>query len=127
MSQLSRHSGGPCRAPGLAYFSNYVLIAALLGLGLGMMLAAGLASRPSVFFAVALAGMVRRPSWCCEARDFVVPLVAEGQFVWNYSRRDPPVGTGRLRVLLGSSWRSAAVAWRSTPTEHQLVAPAPTG
>jgi hypothetical protein len=66
----------------LAYFSNYVLIAALLGLGLGMMLA-GNARRLLVLFPAALTVMVL-VVLVLESKDFVVPLVADGQFIWNY-------------------------------------------
>ena len=66
----------------LAYFSNYVLIAALLGLGLGMMLA-DKPRRLLVYFPAALTVMVVAVL-ILERSDFVVPLVAEGQFIWNY-------------------------------------------
>lgn len=66
----------------LAYFSNYVLIAALLGLGLGMMLA-DKSRRLLVFLPAALTVMVVAVL-ILERSDFVVPLVAEGQFIWNY-------------------------------------------
>jgi spermidine synthase len=66
----------------LAYFSNYVLIAALLGLGLGMMLA-DKPRRLIVYFPAALTVMVVAVL-ILERSDFVVPLVAEGQFIWNY-------------------------------------------
>ena len=83
----------------LAYFSNYVLIAALLGLGLGMMLA-GRARRLILFFPLALAGMVVAVL-VLEARDFVVPLVAEGQFVWNYLAEIRASGLAAYGVLVG--------------------------
>ncbi len=66
----------------LAYFSNYVLIASLLGLGLGMMLA-GNRRRLLVAFPPALTAMVVAVL-VLERRNFVVPLVTEGQFIWNY-------------------------------------------
>ena len=47
------------------------------------MMLAGRARRLILFFPLALAGMVVTVL-VLEARDFVVPLVAEGQFVWNY-------------------------------------------
>ena len=83
----------------LAYFSNYVLIAALLGLGLGMMLA-GRARRLILFFPLALTGMVVAVL-VLEARDFVVPLVTEGQFVWNYLAEIQASGLAAYGVLVG--------------------------
>ena len=66
----------------LAYFSNYVLIAALLGLGLGMVLS-DKSRRLLVLFPAGLTVMVA-VVLILERSDFVVPLVTQGQFIWNY-------------------------------------------
>ncbi len=83
----------------LAYFSNYVLIAALLGLGLGMMLA-DKSRRLLVFFPPALTVMVVAVL-ILERSDFVVPLVAEGQFIWNYLAGIKASGLLAYGVLVG--------------------------
>ncbi len=83
----------------LAYFSNYVLIAALLGLGLGMMLA-DKPRRLLVFFPPALTLMVIAVL-VLERSDFVVPLVAEGQFIWNYLAGIKASGLLAYGVLVG--------------------------
>ncbi|HEY7627842.1 MAG TPA: hypothetical protein VH761_12270 [Ilumatobacteraceae bacterium] len=82
----------------LAYFSNYVLIAALLGLGLGMMLS-GRRRRLLVAFAPALVVMVVAVL-VLERRNFVVPLVANDQFVWNYLATIKPSGLLAYGVLV---------------------------
>ncbi|HSB87522.1 MAG TPA: hypothetical protein VLD86_14520, partial [Ilumatobacteraceae bacterium] len=82
----------------LAYFSNYVLIAALLGLGLGMMLAER-RRRLLVAFPLALVAMVVAVL-ILERRNFVVPLVANGQFVWNYLATIKPSGLLAYGVLV---------------------------
>ena len=83
----------------LAYFSNYVLIAALLGLGLGMMLA-DKSRRLLVYFPAALTIMVVAVL-ILERSDFVVPLVAEGQFIWNYLAGIKASGLLAYAVLVG--------------------------
>ena len=83
----------------LAYFSNYVLIASLLGLGLGMMLA-GNRRRLLVAFPPALTAMVVAVL-VLERRNFVVPLVTEGQFIWNYLADIKASGLVAYAVLVG--------------------------
>jgi hypothetical protein len=83
----------------LAYFSNYVLIAALLGLGLGMMLA-GHRRRFLLLFPPALLALVIG-ILVLERSDFVIPLVAEGQFIWNYLVELPPSGFAAYAILVG--------------------------
>ena len=83
----------------LAYFSNYVLIAALLGLGLGMMLAGHrrrfLTLFPPALLALTIGILV------LERTDFVIPLVSEGQFIWNYLAELPPTGFAAYAILVG--------------------------
>ena len=74
----------------LAYFANYVLIAALLGLGVGMLLA-GRRVRLVAAFPAALLGLTLLVL-LLERRNFVMPLVAEGEFVWNYLSHLPATG-----------------------------------
>ena len=83
----------------LAYFSNYVLIAALLGLGLGMMLAQN-RRRLVLAFAPALLGLTI-VVLALERSDFVIPIVAEGQFVWNYLADMKASGLVGYLVLVG--------------------------
>jgi len=83
----------------LAYFSNYVLIAALLGLGLGMMLA-GNSRRLLVFFPPALTVIVVAVL-VLERSDFVIPLVAEDQFIWNYLAEIRASGIMAYGILVG--------------------------
>ena len=83
----------------LAYFSNYVLIASLLGLGLGMMLA-GNRRRLLVAFPPALTAMVVAVL-VLERKNFVVPLVTEGQFIWNYLADIKASGLVAYAVLVG--------------------------
>ncbi len=83
----------------LAYFSNYVLIAALLGLGLGMMVSES-PRRLLAYFPAGLAVMVVAVL-ALERRNFVVPLVAPGQFVWNYLAGIKASGLLAYGVLVG--------------------------
>lgn len=83
----------------LAYFSNYVLIAALLGLGLGMMLSER-RRRLLVIFPAALTAMVIAVL-VLERKNFVVPLVTDGQFIWNYLATIRPSGLLAYGVLVG--------------------------
>ena len=83
----------------LAYFSNYVLIAALLGLGLGMMLSEK-RRRLLVFFPAALTAMVVAVL-ILESKNFVVPVVNEGQFIWNYITGIKASGLLAYGVLVG--------------------------
>lgn len=80
----------------LAYFSNYVLIAALLGLGVGMLLT-GRRSRLLAYFPAALLALAI-VILVLERRRFVLPLVAEGQSIWNY--RDASATTGLLSYVV---------------------------
>lgn len=82
----------------LAYFSNYVLIAALLGLGLGMMLASS-PRRLLAYFPVALLAVVVG-LLALERANFVIPLVADGQFIWNYLADIQPSGFLAYGILL---------------------------
>lgn len=83
----------------LAYFSNYVLIAALLGLGLGMTLAGHRRSLlllfPPGLLLLTLGVLV------LERSEFVIPIVSEGQFVWNYLAELPATGFLAYGVLVG--------------------------
>jgi SAM-dependent methyltransferase len=83
----------------LAYFSNYVLIAALLGLGLGMTLARHrrgflLLFPPGLLF-LTIGVLV------LERSNFVIPIVSEGQFVWNYLSELPAAGFAAYGILVG--------------------------
>jgi len=99
----------------LAYFSNYVLIAALLGLGLGMMLAQN-RRRLVLAFAPALLGLTI-VVLALERSDFVIPIVAEGQFVWNYLADMKASGLVGYLVLVGffvavvAVWLLAGAGW----------------
>jgi spermidine synthase len=83
----------------LAYFSNYVLIAALLGLGLGLMLASG-PRRLVLVFAPALL-IVVVAVLVLERSNFVIPIVSEGQFVWNYLTGLRAAGLVSYLILVG--------------------------
>jgi SAM-dependent methyltransferase len=83
----------------LAYFSNYVLIAALLGIGLGM-ITAGHSRRVAVFFAPGLL-LLTLGVLVLERSNFVIPIVSEGQFVWNYLADLPATGFAAYGILLG--------------------------
>lgn len=82
----------------LAYFTNFVLIAALLGLGLGMLLAgrrARLAAYfPSGLLALALLVLLLK-RW-----NIVLPVVAEGQVVWGYLHNLPATGVVAYLALI---------------------------
>lgn len=106
----------------LAYFSNFVLIAALLGLGLGMLLS----SRRDLlrYFPAALLGLALVVVFM-ERTQFVLPIVSEGQFIWNYLSELPAAGVlayagfvafflavAGVFVLLGHEVGSALRAFR---------------
>jgi hypothetical protein len=83
----------------LAYFSNYVLIAALLGIGLGMV-TANHPRRLVHFFAPAVL-LLTFGVLVLERSNFVIPIVSEGQFVWNYLADLPTTGFAAYGILLG--------------------------
>jgi hypothetical protein len=83
----------------LAYFSNYVLIAALLGLGLGMALA-GHRRQLLLWFPPGLL-LLTYGVLVLERSNFVVPIVGEGQFVWNYLVSLPATGLMAYGILVG--------------------------
>lgn len=83
----------------LAYFSNYVLIAALLGLGLGMILAGHRRSLLLLFPPGLL--LLTFGVLALERIGFVVPIVSEGQFVWNYLAELPATGFAAYGILVG--------------------------
>src|SRR5919202_995150 len=66
----------------LAYFTNFVLIAALLGLGVGMLLT-GRRNRLSAYFPAALFALTVLVL-VLERTNFVLPITSPGQFVWSY-------------------------------------------
>lgn len=83
----------------LAYFSNYVLIATLLGLGLGMILG-GHARRLLLLFPPGLL-LLTLGVLVLERSSFVIPIVSEGQFVWNYLAELPATGFAGYGILVG--------------------------
>ncbi len=83
----------------LAYFSNYVLIAALLGLGVGMLLA-GRRVRLVAYFPPALLGLTLLVL-LLEPWNFVMPLLAEGQSVWNSPAELPATGLLAYATVVG--------------------------
>src|SRR5437660_5837526 len=83
----------------LAYFTNFVLIAALLGLGLGMLLAVR-KLRLVTFFPMALlvlTGLVL----ILARHNLVLPLVTQGEFMWGYVQYLPGAGWFSYLVLVG--------------------------
>src|SRR5947209_15510686 len=64
----------------LAYFTNFVLIAALLGLGVGMLLASRRLRLALVFPAAML--ILTLFVLILERHNLVLPLVTQGEFVW---------------------------------------------
>jgi len=82
----------------LAYFANYVLIAALLGLGLGMLLTRRRA-RLVAFFTPALL-LLTLFVLLLERVRFVMPIVSEGQFIWIYVAHMPARGMLTYAVLV---------------------------
>lgn len=83
----------------VAYFTNFVLIAALLGLGVGMLLA-GRRARLLGYFAPALLVLTLLVV-LLESANFVLPIVSQGQFVWNYIHTLPANGFLAYGVLVG--------------------------
>lgn len=82
----------------LAYFTNFVLIAALLGLGVGMLLAVRraelLAYFPGALLALtALVVVLKRTG-------LFLPIVSTGQFVWDYIHHLAPTGLLAYLVLV---------------------------
>jgi len=82
----------------LAYFTNFVLIAALLGLGVGMLLSA---RRPRLvlYFPTALL-ILTVVVLILEHYDLVLPLVTQGEFVWGYVQYLPTTGIIAYLVLV---------------------------
>ena len=82
----------------LAYFTNFVLIAALLGLGVGMLLAVRRWELAPYFplGLLALTAMVV----VLEHSNFVLPIVSQGQFVWGYLYHLPASGVLAYLVLV---------------------------
>jgi hypothetical protein len=83
----------------MAYFANFVLIAALLGLGVGLLLA-GRRVRLVAYFPPALL-VLTLFALILESAHFVLPIVSEGQVVWNYLQVLPATGVLAYGVLLG--------------------------
>jgi hypothetical protein len=91
----------------LAYFSNYVLIAALLGIGVGMLLA-DRRRRLVLVFAPALLCLMG-VILLLEAVHFVLPLATEGQAIWNQLGIKPSEGAAAYATLVGLFLLIAAV------------------
>jgi SAM-dependent methyltransferase len=83
----------------LAYFSNYVLIAALLGIGAGMLLA-GRRQRLFVAFAPSLLGLMAL-IFQLEVHNFALPVDSTGQAIWNQLGREPASGAVSYGLLVG--------------------------
>ncbi len=83
----------------LAYFTNFVLIAALLGLGVGMLIARRKV-RLVDYFGPALAA-VTLLVLLLERYKFVMPLVSENQFIWNYITALPVTGVLAYAIMVG--------------------------
>jgi spermidine synthase len=83
----------------LAYFTNFVLIAALLGLGVGMLLA-GRRWPLEQYFPLALL-VLTLVVVALERYNFVLPIVSHDQFVWGYVYHLPASGVLAYFVLVG--------------------------
>ncbi|MDQ3856385.1 MAG: hypothetical protein M3281_08355, partial [Chloroflexota bacterium] len=83
----------------LAYFTNFVLIAALLGLGVGMLIARRQV-RLLDYFGPAMVTLTL-VVLLLERHNFVMPLVSEHQFVWNYATKLAVSGVLAYAVLVG--------------------------
>lgn len=83
----------------LAYFTNFVLIAALLGLGVGMLLA-GRRWPLERYFPVALL-ILTLVVVAMEHYNFVLPIVTHDQFVWGYVYHLPAAGVLAYFILVG--------------------------
>ena len=82
----------------LAYFSNYVLIAALLGIGAGMLLA-GRRQRLILAFAPALL-LLMFAIFQLEVHNLALPLDSEGQAFWNQLGKEPAKGAESYGLLI---------------------------
>jgi hypothetical protein len=83
----------------LAYFSNYVLIAALLGIGAGMLLAAR-RQRLILAFAPALL-LLMFAIFQLEVHNLALPVDSEGQAIWNQLGKEPAKGAESYGLLIG--------------------------
>jgi spermidine synthase len=82
----------------LAYFTNFVLISALLGLGVGMLLA-GRRLRLALFFPAAVLVLTVFVA-ILERYNLVLPLVTQGELVWGYVQYLPGTGIVAYFVLV---------------------------
>jgi SAM-dependent methyltransferase len=82
----------------LAYFTNFVLIAALLGLGVGLLLAVR-RMQLALYFPVALLALTTL-ILVLERQDIVLPIVTTGQFVWGNLRSLPATGSFGYLILV---------------------------
>ena len=89
----------PTRLRVLAYFSNFILIAALLGLGLGMLIA-GRWRRTLNRFPLMLAVLVLLVV-LIERSGLVLPLANESNFIWNGLSRQSTPGPLPYVLLVG--------------------------
>src|SRR5947209_6549998 len=82
----------------LAYFTNFVLIAALLGLGVGMLQATRRRQLapyfPAGLFGLAIFVVV------LEHHNLVLPIVSQGEVVWGYVQYLSPIGLLSYVVLI---------------------------
>ncbi len=83
----------------LAYFTNFVLIAALLGLGVGMLIARRQVRLINYFGPALVAVTVL--VLLLERYKFVMPLVSENQFIWNYITALPVTGVLAYAIMVG--------------------------
>ena len=89
----------PTRLRLLAYFSNFILIAALLGLGLGMLIG-GRWRRTVNRFPLMLAMLVLLVV-LIERSGLVLPLANENNFIWNGLSRQSTPGPLPYVLLVG--------------------------
>jgi SAM-dependent methyltransferase len=82
----------------LAYFTNFVLIAALLGLGVGMLLAVRRV-RLAWFFPAGLFGLTILVL-VLERHDLVLPILTQGQFMWGGAQYGASAGMFAYLVLV---------------------------
>src|SRR5947209_10655972 len=82
----------------LAYFTNFVLIAALLGLGVGMLLAVR-RLRLLVFFPAAVLMLVILVG-VLERQNLVLPLISQDQFLWGNLHSLPQTGLLSYLILV---------------------------
>lgn len=82
----------------LAYFTNFVLIAALLGLGVGMLLAVRRTWLAPYFPAALL--VLTLFVLVLERHNLVLPLVSQQEFVWGHFQYLPTIGALSYLVLV---------------------------